>query len=44
MSVRIQESKQVEQIRVKIDVEKEMYGNIDNMMTGNDNIYIMMGE
>ena len=44
MGFKIQESKQVEQIRVKIDVEKEMYGNIDNMMTGNDNIHIMMGE
>ena len=38
MGFRIQESKQVEQIRVNIDVEREMYGNIDNMMIGNDNI------
>ena len=38
MGFRIQESKQMEQIRVNIDVEREMYGNIDNMMTGNNNI------
>ena len=43
MGFKIQESKQVEEIKVKIDVEREMYGNIDNMMIGNDNIYIMMG-
>ena len=38
MGFKIQENKQVEEIRMKIDVEREMYGNIDNMMTGNNNI------
>ena len=38
MGFKIQESKQVEQIRVKIDVEREMYGNIDNIMIENGNI------
>ena len=44
MGFRTQSSKQVEEIKVKIDVEREMYGNIDNMMTGNGNIYVIMGE
>ena len=38
MGFRTQRNKQVEQIRVKIDVERVMYGNIDNIMIENSNI------
>ena len=45
MGFKIQENKQVEQIRMKIDVERVMSNsrNIDNIMIENSNIYVMMG-
>ena len=43
MGIRTQSSKQMEQIKVNIDVEREMYGNIDNIMIENGNITNIIG-